>query len=168
MAISRPSSPSKRSSGDEEQLLPPTYEQFQTTPSNVSAALPEDTATPDQIRDFLVQLLTTKREISVDHARRIASKWTISSGKELRTFPPLMYMEIFGREDGYIVYREVKTLVHQREIDEKKQKKHSISESESCPTTIPSSTHLVILGEQTHLGCVWATLAAACPNLNPL
>jgi hypothetical protein len=121
MAVSRSSSPSKRSS-DEEHLLP-TYEQFQTTPSDTSDTLPEETANSEQIRDFLEQLLTTKRGISVDHARRIASKWTISNGKELRNYPPTMYMEIFGREDGYIVYREVKTLVYQQKFDEKKEKK---------------------------------------------
>lgn len=121
MAVSRSSSPSKRPS-DEEQLLP-AYEQFPFTSSQASNTLPEETATPEQICDFLVQLLTTKRGISTEHASRIASKWTISSGKELRNFPPAMFTEIFGREDGYIVYREVKTLVYQLEIDEKKEKK---------------------------------------------
>jgi hypothetical protein len=121
MAVSRSSSPSKRPS-DEEQLLP-AYEQFPFTSSQASNTLPEETATPEQICDFLVQLLTTKRGISTEHASRIASKWTISSGKELRSFPPAMFTEIFGREDGYIVYREVKTLVYQLEIDEKKEKK---------------------------------------------
>jgi hypothetical protein len=121
MAISRSSSPSKRPS-DEEQLLP-AYEQFPSTSSQTSNTLPEETATPEQIREFLLQLLITKRGISTEHASRIASKWTISSGKELRNFPPAMFTEIFGREDGYIVYREVKTLVYQLEIDEKKEKK---------------------------------------------
>jgi hypothetical protein len=137
MDVSRSSSPSKRSS-DEDHLLP-TYEQFQSTSSKASDALPDETATPDQIRDFLVQLLTTKRGISVEHAQSIASKWTISGGKELRSYPPLMYTDIFGREDGYIVYREVKTLVYQREIDEKKQKKVSVQDGESLPShSIPS------------------------------
>jgi hypothetical protein len=124
MTFSRPSSPSKVSP-DEEHLLP-TYEQFEATSSNASDVLPEETATPDQIRDFLSQLLAAKRGISADHARRIASKWTISSGKELRSYRPLMYTDIFGREDGYIVYKEVKTLVYQREIDERKEKKNKL------------------------------------------
>lgn len=123
MSISRPTSPSKGAS-DEEHLLP-TYEQFQSTEPKASDTLPEETATPDQIRHFLVQLLTAKRRISFDHASRIASKWTISSGKELRSYPFLMYTEIFGREDGYIVYKEVKTIVYQAEIDEKKEKRKS-------------------------------------------
>jgi len=133
MSSSRPNSPSKGAS-DEEHLLP-TYEQFQATEPQASDTLPEETATPDQIRHFLVQLLAAKRGISVDHAQRIASKWTISSGKELRSYPPLMYTEIFGREDGYIVYREVKTLIYQAEIDKLNEEKKNVpfwTTGESC------------------------------------
>ena len=147
MAVSRSSSPSKRPS-DEEQLLP-AYEQFPFTSSQASNTLPEETATPEQICDFLVQLLTTKRGISTEHASRIASKWTISSGKELRSFPPAMFTEIFGREDGYIVYREVKTLVYQLEIDEKKEKKEQrttqkrVMDGESYHPIVRSNVPLV-------------------------
>lgn len=95
---------------DEEPLLP-TYEQFQTTDANTSETPPEVTATADQIRDFLVNLLTSKRGLALDHARRIASKWTIGNGKELRSYPPSMYLEIFGREDGWIVYKETKLCI---------------------------------------------------------
>jgi hypothetical protein len=60
-----------------------------------------------------------------------------------------MYIEVFGREDGYIVYREVKTLVYQRQIDEKKEKKKvqtkasKLFDGESYPFFIrsPCSLH---------------------------
>lgn len=124
MTFSRPNSP--KGASDEEHLLP-TYEQFEATEPKASDTLPEDAATPAQIRDFLVQLLTAKRGITVDHASRIADKWTISSGKELRNYPPLMYTEIFGREYGYIVYREVKTLIYRAEIDKLKEDRKKLS-----------------------------------------
>ena len=104
---------------DEEPLLP-TYEQFQTTDVTTPETPPEVTATADQIRDFLVRILTSKRGLAVDHARRIASKWTIGNGKELRSYPPSMYLEIFGREDGWIVYKETKLCIV---LDEKSKDK---------------------------------------------
>jgi hypothetical protein len=106
-----PTSP-RKTSLDDEPLLP-TYEQFQTTDPDAATleTPPETTATPDQIRDFLVHLLTSKRKLALDHARRIASKWTIGNGKELRNYPSSMYLDIFGREDGWVVYKEVKLCI---------------------------------------------------------
>lgn len=109
MTSSPLASPSKTSLAEEPLL--PTYEQLQSTDPAATEPLPETTATADQIRDFLVHLLTSKRGLALDHARRIASKWTIGNGKELRSYPPSMYLDIFGREDGWVVYKEVKTCI---------------------------------------------------------
>lgn len=109
MTSSPPRSPSKASLAEEPLL--PTYEQFQSTDAATVETLPETTATADQIRDYIVHLLTSKRGLALDHARRIASKWTIGNGKELRSYPPSMYLDIFGREDGWVVYKEVKTCI---------------------------------------------------------
>jgi hypothetical protein len=119
MASSTPTSP-RKTSLDEEPLLP-TYEQFQTTDPDAATleTPPEITATADQIRDFLVHLLTSKRGLALDHARRIASKWTIGNGKELRNYPPSMYLDIFGREDGWVVYKEVKLCIVLHEKSDK-------------------------------------------------
>jgi hypothetical protein len=59
MAIFSLSSSSKGSS--DKGAVPPTYEQSQSTSPEVTVTLPNDTATPEQVRAFLVQLLTTKR-----------------------------------------------------------------------------------------------------------
>jgi hypothetical protein len=121
MAIFSFSSSSKGSS-DETTLLP-TYEQSQSTPSEASVTLPSETATPEQVREFLVQLLIAKRSFSDAHACRIASEWKLAGGKELRTYGPSWYRDFFGRgEEGLIVFKEVKTLVYQRELDERKAK----------------------------------------------
>ncbi|GAB7325807.1 hypothetical protein MBLNU13_g09892t1 [Cladosporium sp. NU13] len=111
MTSSPLASPSKTSLAEEPLL--PTYEQFQSTDAATAETLPEKTATADQIRDFLVHLLTSKRGLALDHARRVASKWTIGNGKELRSYPPSMYLDIFGREDGWVVYKEVKICILQ-------------------------------------------------------
>lgn len=117
MTSSPLASPSKTSLAEEPLL--PTYEQCQSTDGTTAEILPETTATADQIRDFLVHLLTSKRGLALDHSRRIASKWTIGNGKELRSYPPSMYLDIFGREDGWVVYKEVKICIIRAEQSKK-------------------------------------------------
>ncbi|CAC9887150.1 unnamed protein product [Aureobasidium pullulans] len=56
---------------------------------------PDPKATPDEVRDFLVRLLIKNRGLHEDHARRVASKWTLGTGRELSSYPPLLYAEIF-------------------------------------------------------------------------
>jgi len=130
---SPPTSPSKMSLAEEPLL--PTYEQFDSTDPATSDSPPESTATADQIRDFVVHLLTTKRGLALDHARRIASKWTIGNGKELRSWPPSMYLDIFGREDGWVVYKEVKLCI----AHDEQSKKPSTSLASKCKCS-PSRT----------------------------
>jgi len=130
MAIFSSSSSSKASSRG---AVLPTYEQSQSTSPDASIDLPHEKAAAGQVRYFLVQLLTTKRGLSEDQARRIANKWTNGSGSELRIYPASMYADIFGRDDGYTVYKEVKTLYYQRDIDAKKAKGISEFHGEPLP-----------------------------------
>jgi len=94
-------------SRSEEEMLPLYTESHIHREADDPMKAPNEDATPDQVRDFIFELLTTKRNLHVDHARRIAAKWTIGNGKEMRTYPPSMYGKIFGFEDGWIVYKEV-------------------------------------------------------------
>jgi hypothetical protein len=71
--------------------------------------LPGPEAHPADIREFLTNALSASRGLSVDDASAIASKWRLGTGRELRSYPPKMYLEIFGPEDGWCVYKEVKT-----------------------------------------------------------
>ena len=98
--------------------LLPTYEQSQPTNAESESPLspPEKTAFPAEIQAFLAHLLVTKRGLTSDHASRIGSKWTIGNGKELRSYKPAMYFDIFGREDGWVVYKEAKLCIA---LDEK-------------------------------------------------
>jgi hypothetical protein len=138
MTSSPLASPSKTSLAEEPLL--PTYEQFQSTEAATAETLPEVAATADQIRDFLVHLLTSKRNLALDHARRVASKWTIGNGKELRSYPPSMYLDIFGREDGWIVYKEVKTCI----IRAEQSKKPDLSRTGQCkhPQYLEATWHV--------------------------
>lgn len=99
---------SPKSSLDEEHL--PLYEEFQEDASSADI-LPEAKATPDHVRIFIANLLVTKRNLSVDYARRDAAKWTVGSGRELHSYTPSMYLDIFGREDVWIIYREVHLII---------------------------------------------------------
>ena len=65
-----------------------------------------------EVSDFLAYLLTDARDMSTDSARRIAALWTKGTGQELRSYSPAMYFEIFGKEDGWIAYREVHLALH--------------------------------------------------------
>lgn len=74
--------------------------------------LPTNAASPNEVRDFIVHVLVSRRQLPVDHARRIATRWTIGSGLEMRSYPASMYLELFGSEDGWILYREIKLMMH--------------------------------------------------------
>lgn len=80
-----------------------------TSPAELS--VPAERATPDEVREFLVQLLVKNRGLHQDHARRVASKWTLGTGRELISYPPLLYAEIFGLEDAWMVYKEAKVFI---------------------------------------------------------
>lgn len=71
--------------------------------------IPEPDAHPADVREFLTEVMSVSRGLSREHASAIADKWKLGTGRELRDYPPKMYLEIFGPEEGWCVYREVKT-----------------------------------------------------------
>lgn len=81
--------------------------------------LPPRNASPEQVRDYINQLLTTKRNLPNDELASIAARWTVGSGQELRSYSPSMYFQVFGYEDGWIVFHEVKLALY-REDDKQK------------------------------------------------
>merc|ERR1712080_19838 len=97
-------SPMGSDSAAEEGL--PLYEEFQVSEPQADA-LPPPNATPDEVRDYLASLLRNKHNLADDHVRRVVACWTIGSGRELRTYTPHMYLGIFGREDGWALYRDI-------------------------------------------------------------
>lgn len=95
---------------DEENL--PLYEEFQVSEPQADA-LPPPSATSDEVRDYLASLLKNKHKLDDDHVRRVVSRWTIGTGRELRSYTPQMYLSIFGREDGWVLYSDIKLDIYQ-------------------------------------------------------
>lgn len=65
-------------------------------------------ARPAEIRESLARLLITKNGVKADEANRIVAPWQVGSGMELRQYGAIMYLDLFGNEYGWILYREVK------------------------------------------------------------
>jgi hypothetical protein len=89
--------------------------------TNAPLRLPPQTATPSQVREYLEESIK-RRGLPADYAKEVASKWTIGSGAELRSYPMAMYRNIFGAgEEGWMVMATV-TSQQYRELAE-----HSMS-----------------------------------------
>ncbi|KEQ75191.1 hypothetical protein M436DRAFT_42009 [Aureobasidium namibiae CBS 147.97] len=110
--MGRSSSSNSRSTSDDSTNLEslPLYSDL-TIASPAELTAPNDTASPDEVRSFLVQLLVQNRKLHPDHARRIASKWNLGTGRELLSYTPSLYAEIFGLEDAWMVYKEAKVFI---------------------------------------------------------
>jgi len=76
-----------------------------------SSTVPGLEAKPAEIREFLARLLVNKCGLQEDKASCIVSGWKIGSGLELRQYGAAMYLDLFGCEYGWILYREVKMSV---------------------------------------------------------
>lgn len=97
----------------------PLYGEFECFAAN-DDGLPGVHATPDEVRRYLMHLLTSKRDLPLDHVRRVVTRWRIGSGLELRSYSPAMYLDIFGREDGWVIYTEVRlAIMEQRSFAQK-------------------------------------------------
>lgn len=82
--------------------------------------VPEPDATPDAVREFFKTLLVTKRQESPENAEAVANLWTRGSGQELKSYPPAMYLKIFGNEDGWFLYRETQLMRRRKKHEESK------------------------------------------------
>jgi len=130
MALQRPNSVfyTQRPMDEETLTLPPRSEKPPSPPKNVAltvwhgltyifrkpaSAFNGLNARPAQIRESLARLLIDKRGLKTGEANRIVSSWTVGSGLELRQYGAIMYLDLFGNEYGWILYREVKVGVRQ-------------------------------------------------------
>ncbi|TIA16638.1 hypothetical protein D6C80_04366 [Aureobasidium pullulans] len=64
---------------------------------------PIPTASPSEVRAFITELLILTRNLPAQHAKEIADKWHLGTGRELTTYPPSVYADIFGSEDAWMV-----------------------------------------------------------------
>ncbi|THZ55025.1 hypothetical protein D6C86_08955 [Aureobasidium pullulans] len=63
---------------------------------------PLPTASPSEVRAFITELLILTRNLPAQHAKDIADKWHLGTGRELTTYPPSVYADIFGSEDAWM------------------------------------------------------------------
>ena len=77
-----------------------------------ASTIPGLDATPAEIRESLAEslarLLVRKRGLDENAASHVVQSWRIGSGLELRQYGAIMYLDLFGLEHGWILYREVK------------------------------------------------------------
>ena len=73
------------------------------------STIPGVEARPAEIRQSLARLLITKCDMRPEEANCVASEWMVGSGLELRQYGAIMYLNLFGSEYGWVLYREVKT-----------------------------------------------------------
>jgi hypothetical protein len=93
----------------------PHYEDLQPIDRCAVSDLPPPKATPTEVSKFLFQLLvSTKAMSSEDQARDVASRWKLGTGQELRNYPAIMFLDIFGKEEGFVTYREVKRVMNKK------------------------------------------------------
>lgn len=135
MDAERKTSSSSPQGEDREETLP-LYEEFQHEQQDEESderKPPPPSASADEVRDFIVHLLMSKRRLPEDYARRVAARWTIGTGQELRKYSPAMFLDIFGREDGWITYKEAHLCIYR---DEHQNDTKALRKS---PVTLPSS-----------------------------
>lgn len=78
-----------------------------------STLLPSPSATPTEVRVFLSDLLRNSPQFTETDVDRLIERWTVGSGWELRTYTPAVWQTIFGMQEGWVLYREIRSRVLQ-------------------------------------------------------
>lgn len=80
--------------------------------SQPTPTLPKAAAPPEEVRLFIAYLLQ-EQGVPRSDAQEVATRWKIGRGREMGTYDPTIYFEIFGAEYGWILYREIKLRIHE-------------------------------------------------------
>jgi hypothetical protein len=87
----------------------PLYQEFELQDSDTQTEIvPPSTATPAEVRDYLASLLRKRHSLPEDQVRRVVAHWNLGTGRELRVYTAQMYLDIFGSEYGWTLYRDVR------------------------------------------------------------
>ncbi|EGP82740.1 unnamed protein product [Zymoseptoria tritici ST99CH_1A5] len=166
------------SDADEEASLPlydmsrdestlPLYAAGSSSAARERPALPDKKATPQEIRDFLTELLVATRGLPVPEAQAIASAWRLGSGQELLGYPPQMYRQLFGNENGWVVCKEARLLITETEWKKGMGKRGTAICFAACLTTLLSLvTTISLTNDDVTLGiCILAAAFAGFATL---
>lgn len=99
---------------------------------------PLPTASPSEVRAFITELLILTRNLPAQHAKDIADKWQLGTGRELTTYPPSVYADIFGSEDAWMVYKESQLFIRRN----KQEKNRRRDELRKCMSPFLSRRYL--------------------------
>ncbi|THV90653.1 hypothetical protein D6D25_09687 [Aureobasidium pullulans] len=83
---------------------------------------PLPTASPSEVRAFITELLILTRNLPAQHAKDIADKWHLGTGRELTTYPPSVYADIFGSEDAWTVYKESQLFIRRNKQEKNRRR----------------------------------------------
>lgn len=72
-----------------------------------NCTLPARASSPDDVRRYIVEVLTTRYDVSADVASENARRWRIGRGHEFLDASGTVLRDIFGAELGYILEQNV-------------------------------------------------------------
>lgn len=120
---------------------------------------PLPTASPSEVRAFITELLILTRNLPAQHAKEIADKWHLGTGRELTTYPPSVYADIFGSEDAWMVYKESQLFIR-RARQEKNRRRDDLRKCTSSHPA-PFTHHFFSIHISLHF---YSILCAVFPN----
>lgn len=74
--------------------------------------VPAGSTTSAEVRDYLTAVLKIRHHLPDDQAQRLISRWTMGRGFELRSYTAQMYLDIFGRDVGWVLYRDIQLEIY--------------------------------------------------------
>ncbi|KAI9930800.1 hypothetical protein MW887_011558 [Aspergillus wentii] len=74
---------------------------------NIPSTFPSSTATPNEVRTYLAQVLASKHDTNPDYANETANKWVLGRGSHLHKATQDDFISTFGREVGGYLYSSV-------------------------------------------------------------
>ncbi|KAF2162745.1 hypothetical protein M409DRAFT_58141 [Zasmidium cellare ATCC 36951] len=77
---------------------------------------PSESAHSGEVRSFIVNVLVQQYSIDSEQAQELARLWTVGSGREFRQFPARLFVEIFGLQAGWVLYKEVSARVIEEKV----------------------------------------------------
>lgn len=77
---------------------------------------PSDSANAAEVRGFIVNVLVKQYGVDKQLAHEIAQLWTVGSGRELQKFPARLFIDIFGEQAGWVLYKEVSIRAIQEKV----------------------------------------------------
>lgn len=77
---------------------------------------PADSANAAEVRSFIVNVLVKQYSVDKQLAHAIAQLWSVGSGRELQKFPARLFIQIFGEQAGWVLYKEVSIRAIQEKV----------------------------------------------------